>query len=150
MKKIFLLIATFCGLGYVPFAPGTVGSLASFIIWGPLIFFKYSFWIRFLILIIVIIIAILSSNESVKYFKIKDPKQIVIDEVAGMGVVLLFVDSEYFIAILGFILFRFFDILKPWPIKKIEKLPNGFGVVLDDIMAGIYSLFFLILIKKFL
>ena len=150
MKKLLLLSATFGGVGYVPFAPGTVGSLASFIIWGPLIILESPFFLRLIILIIIIIIGIWASNESIKHFKVKDPKEVIVDEVSGMGVTLILTNSSYLIMLLGFVFFRFFDILKPWPINKIEILPNGWGIMLDDVMAGIYSLLILSLIEKFL
>ncbi|MFZ3071929.1 MAG: phosphatidylglycerophosphatase A [Thermodesulfobacteriota bacterium] len=124
--------------GYIPFAPGTAGTL-----WGVLLFYGLEgtgpmLWAAFLIVIILFAIAV--SNEAEKHLQKKDPKEIVIDEIAGYAMATAFLPFTLLNVILAFILFRFFDILKPFPIRWIERrFPGGWGIVLDDCAAGIFA-----------
>jgi phosphatidylglycerophosphatase A len=132
-------LATGFGAGYVPLIPGTVGSL-----WGlPLVWLLQ--WgvadplIRAVIAAILFFAGILICGAAAKRFEKEDPGQIVFDEIAAFPIVFLFVPLSPLTAVIGFILFRFFDILKPWPIPKIERMPGGLGVMADDLVAGIYA-----------
>jgi phosphatidylglycerophosphatase A len=78
-------------------------------------------------------------HRAAREFNGKDPKQIVFDEIAAFPIVFLFVPINWATAIYGFIWFRLFDILKPWPIKKVESLPGGLGIMADDFVAGVYA-----------
>lgn len=131
-------LATCCGLGYSPVGPGTVTSLAAVIsyywIMPPTIIMSIA------VLMAGTAIAIFVSDCVVKSSGIKDPSFVVIDELIGMGVALIGIDKQLWTYGLAFLLFRFFDILKPFPIKKIEQLPGGWGVVLDDVAAGLLAL----------
>ena len=138
VENLAVQIATLFGTGFVPGAPGTLGSLfglmgyvITFLIVGEIGVGALSAGLLFA--------AIWSSDLAARQLKQKDPLCIVIDEVVGMWITLLGTQSHGPVLLLGFLLFRFFDIVKPFPIKNIEKLPGGFGIVLDDVAAGIYA-----------
>ena len=142
MKKFIL---SCFGLGFMPIAPGTWGSLLPV----GLFLAIHRFWPNIGVLLAVLaVLTTLSSISCVvlagsaeKITNKKDPGWIVIDEVAGQSVALLPAafagENILLICAAAFILFRIFDILKPWPIRNAEKLPGGFGILLDDILAGI-------------
>jgi phosphatidylglycerophosphatase A len=138
MNRFILLLATGCGVGYSPIAPGTLGTLIAIPVYyflseipSPLYeitlvgFFFLSVWI--------------SENAEI-FFRKKDDPRIVIDEMMGFLITMLWVPRTILSVVMGFILFRFFDILKPFPIRRLEKRwKGGFGVVLDDVVAGVYT-----------
>lgn len=135
-KTISKIIATLFFIGYMPFAPGTFGTLAGMLfIW----ILKPSFPWQFALLIAALIIGIITSGIAEKAFGEKDSRHIVIDEFVGYlcSVILLPLTPAYMLA--AFFLFRFFDILKPPPIRMIEKLGGGAGVMFDDVAAGIIT-----------
>jgi phosphatidylglycerophosphatase A len=140
MKQLGVLIATFFGIGRIRIAPGTWTSLVVTLI----IFFLpapyRSFPILALAAAFVFIIGIPAAKASESHFQKKDPRQCVIDEVAGQLVCLWFLPHTIAFYAAAFLLFRFFDILKPFPIKSSEQLPNGIGIMLDDVLAGFYTL----------
>lgn len=141
MRKVWLVIATFFGSGLSPLAPGTCGSLATML----LVYFIEPYWqapltIQLIVIALVFIVGIPAAGEAEKYFNKKDPGACNIDEVAGQMISLLLVPHKISFYIAGFFLFRFFDILKPFPIRRLEKIPGGLGIMLDDIMAGLYAL----------
>ena len=136
--KFYKSIRTFFGLGYISPFPGTLASLVTiFIIW--LIQNEFGIQITIICLIFLTLIASIAiENDSDKR---NDPKEIVIDEVIGQSLVLIFLPLTYKDYILGFIFFRFFDIYKPFPIKFFEqKYQNSFGIIFDDIIAAVYAL----------
>ena len=140
------IISTFFFVGKIKFAPGTFGSLITILIWYIFLVNKINqyFFIFFLFLFF---IGLISVHFYLKNTNVKDPKEIVIDEVVGQSIPLMAINSTYefsFIAI-SFLLFRFFDVLKIYPINKIENLPGTFGVMMDDVLAGIYALIVVIL-----
>jgi len=143
LKKPYDILASLGGIGLIPFAPGTFGSIFAWIA-----FILISHFVNMLILTIVIIILSIWVCEKVsKDLFEKDHKSIVIDELAGMWVALLpviyFASSQnerIAYAILALVFFRFFDILKPFPVSYFDqKYKNGFGIVFDDIIAGILA-----------
>jgi len=141
MNQIAYLIAIFFGAGRFPKAPGTAGSLASLLIFAPIVLTDTSWSVRFVITALITVIGIWACNRSLSRFDSEDPKPIVIDEVAGMGCTLLICGPGVLNLFFGFLLFRFFDILKPWPIRVIDKqIHGGFGIMLDDIVAGIFAM----------
>ena len=157
MNKINLLFVTLFGIGYLKFAPGTWASLVTsillFIIFH--VFNKSSTFVL-LILLIILIYSIFAINSCLKKFEDKDPKQIVIDEVIGQSIPIYFYEISHGIekyfdkSILFyfsiFLLFRIFDILKPFPINYFDrKYKNTFGIMFDDILAGFYVVLTLIL-----
>lgn len=138
MIKLHKLIATVLGIGYVRKGGGTLAAAVCCIIWilVPAGYFTH-FW-QVLITILVTILGVLSGNEVDQIWG-KDSNKVVIDEVAGMMVTLLLIPVQLKFIVTGFLLFRFFDIAKPLFIKKMEMLPKGWGVMADDLLAGIYA-----------
>ena len=136
--KLVLLIATWFGTGLIPFAPGTWGSLAAL----PFAAGAYSLGIIYscLSLLIIFSFSIPVSGRASKILKAEDPSSVVIDEVAGIFVTLFLIPVSWTNIAAGFILFRIFDIIKPFPVGMIDKrIKGGAGIVLDDIMAGVYA-----------
>lgn len=138
-KKLNSFIATSGGIGYLPLAPGTWAAGALAILWFFVCqkFPDTIIWQVLLVSLLIIVGVYVSGKLNTE--KEKDPSYVVIDEVAGMAVTLLFIPSTWQNFAVGFILFRFFDILKPLGIKRMEKMRKGWGIMLDDILAGIYS-----------
>jgi phosphatidylglycerophosphatase A len=130
-------IATALGIGYINRGAGTVASVAYCIVWywRP----KSSFIWECLSVVLVLIVGYWSAGAVEKCWG-KDNNKVVIDEVAGMMIALLSIPVSINNAIGAFILFRFFDIVKPLGIRRLEKLPSGLGVMADDFVAGLYSL----------
>tara|TARA_B100001027_G_scaffold137943_1_gene95818 strand:+ start:1794 stop:2285 length:492 start_codon:yes stop_codon:yes gene_type:complete len=160
MKKINLLISTFFGNGYVSFIPGTLTSLSTLII--LYVFFEvFNFKNLNYILILYSIIFFYSFYavmDSENEFENKDPRQIVIDEVLGQAmpiILIVYLSSNNLINIpveiyylISFFLFRFFDIVKPFPVSYFDKQhKNFFGIIMDDIMAGLYTMILIYLIS---
>lgn len=148
MKRIF----TSCfGLGLLPFAPGTWGSLPAAIVFGLLGQFTVDAWVIAAVMAALIVagafVCVKFSPAVVAMVGKEDPGEVVADELAGQALTFLPVPflmadcsaQAWTIAAGGFVLFRIFDIIKPWPIKRIEKLPGGWGILMDDIAAGVYA-----------
>ena len=160
MKKFNILISTFFGNGYVSKLPGTFTSLSTLIIlyvMFEVLNFKNLNYILILYSII-FFYSFYAVMDSETEFEIKDPKQIVIDEVLGQALPLIFIvylSSNNLISLpveiyylISFILFRFFDIVKPFPVSYFDKNhKNFFGIIMDDIMAGLYSMILIYLIS---
>ncbi len=137
MNVLFKYIATLGFIGYLPFAPGTFGSLFAFIIF---ILLKPSPFVHILILLVAIPIGTMSSFHAERILNDKDSRHIVIDEFCGYFLSVLLIPFSVSYAVAAFFLFRIFDILKPFPIRKIETvLSGGKGIMADDIMAAIYT-----------
>ncbi len=153
---ITLVISTFFGVGFLPLMPGTFGSLAAIplimIVWHLAPIAQIIFWL------LILLISIPATVHSHKIFNKKDPNSIVIDEVLGMAVATFTISSNPIMLPVAFLLFRFFDILKPPPIRQIDKLSqkktdpvSAIFVIFDDLLAGLMALVTLeILIKFFL
>jgi phosphatidylglycerophosphatase A len=136
--KVVMALASGGYVGYIPLASGTFGSLIGLLLCLGLS--HVPFLITLIILIIFIFISIWISDQAEKQAGKKDPGLVVIDEIAGMAVTLLGIPFTLQNAIWGFLIFRFFDIVKPFPIRRIDKrLPGGYGIVLDDVLAGVYG-----------
>ena len=143
LKNPFHLIATLGGLGLFPIAPGTLGSIVSWVIF---IILSHHINMTFLT-IAFIFLAIFICEQASKDLVEKDHKSIVLDELVGIWVAMipvLYISStqqeRIAYAVIALILFRFFDILKPFPISYFDKrFKNGFGIVIDDIVAGIFA-----------
>ena len=137
MKRILLLAATFFYVGYLPIAPGTCASLAT----TALVYFiRPHFYIQLAIIFAVFLLGIPAASQAERHFKKEDPGHCVIDEVAGQMISLLLIPHSIGLYILSFFIFRFFDIIKPFPIKHLEKAPQGVGIMIDDVGAGLYAL----------
>lgn len=141
---IHILIATGFGTGFSPFAPGTAGALLAALIWAGLyclIPFNL-LWILTALLIVVFTIAGIWSANAMEKAWGKDPSRVVVDEMVGVWIALLAVpEGSYLVsfALAAFILFRLFDIFKPLGIRKMESFKGGVGIMMDDILAGIYT-----------
>jgi len=126
-------------LGLMPIAPGTFGTLAGVGIYLLVSPYPVIYWV---ITAFVIVSGIWGSGKAESnIFHSKDSPEIVIDEVAGFLVSMAFFQRSdgYIYVIVGFLFFRLFDIWKPWPIKKLQSLPGGWGIMLDDLLAGLYT-----------
>lgn len=146
-----MVVATWFGTGLSPKAPGTVGSLGSLVLWAPLIQLETTWWVRVLATVAVFAVGTLAANAIVKAKGAEDPQIVVVDEVAGMGVTLVLAGHGWISLASGFLLFRIFDIWKPWPVRWADrKVKGGFGVMLDDVLAGVYALGCLILVERYL
>lgn len=148
-EKSVMLLATGCFTGYIPFAPGTFGSIAGL----PLCFLlsMTKLPVAILFILIFIFFAIWISTRAEKILKQNDPGCIVIDEIAGIMVTFLGLPFNTISVVAGFAAFRFFDILKPFPVRSMErKFAGGTGIVLDDIAAGILSNLVLRLVNNWL
>ena len=138
MKWISGLLSTMLGIGFIPIAPGTI---AAFITTAAYRYFLFKLsWQGYILLIIVVFITgSMAASKYAKSINKKDPRTVVIDEVLGQMIPLLLLPPEWGLVIAAFILFRFFDILKPLFIRKTENFPWGWGIMLDDFLAGIYA-----------
>ena len=138
------LAATFFGAGYGKPGPGTYGSVAAVLLWlaagriGHLNIHSLSL-VTFVALVITTAIGIPASTIVARESGREDPGFVVIDEVAGQFFALLMLTPTFVHALLALVLFRLFDIFKPWPIRKLEALPNGTGIMLDDLAAGLFA-----------
>jgi phosphatidylglycerophosphatase A len=146
------LTATFFGIGHMRPGPGTWGSAATVLCWWILtrwIQAIFQTYIAIAIAALVILIGIPAATQVSRAYKTKDPQFVVIDEVAGQLIALIAVPLTWKSLLAGFILFRGFDIVKPPPVRQLERLPEGTGIVLDDVAAGIYALVIMQLLLHF-
>ncbi|NHZ85494.1 MAG: phosphatidylglycerophosphatase A [Planctomycetia bacterium] len=145
-NKLANWFSTVLMIGYLPVAPGTWGSLAALLIWYVIIGHISSIT---LILLISIIFAfgVYTSSITERYLEKIDPSVIVIDEWVGQWIALLFLPKSLLWGLIAFALFRLFDIWKPFPIKILDKMSGGFGIMLDDVLAGIYALLVISLLR---
>lgn len=138
MLKLHKIIASVFGIGYVGKGGGTIAAAAYCLLWMLQPGGNYANTVQVLIAIAVLVLGVWSGNI-VDAFWGKDSSKVVIDEVAGMIVTLIFIPVNIKFGLTGLVLFRFFDIAKPLLIKKMELLPKGWGVMADDILAGFYA-----------
>lgn len=137
------LVATFFGTGLLHPGPGSWGSAATVLLWWLLSIWISPHWqaaAATLLAAVVVLAGIPAATHIVRATGLKDPQFVVIDEVAGQLITLIAVPVSWKSMVLGFILFRGFDIVKPPPVRQLEHLPEGTGIVLDDIGAGLYAL----------
>ncbi len=133
-------LATWFGCGWSPKAPGTVGSLGAFVVAVPLLLAGTPWWGWILLTAITLIPSIRVADIVARESGRKDPQFVVIDEVLGQWITLAGLSRLTWLnVLLAFGLFRLFDIWKPWPVRYFERLPGGTGIVMDDIVAGIYA-----------
>lgn len=146
--SLALFIAEFFYCGKFPYAPGTIGSLGALFIYVPILYSSFPRWILLPIIIILFFLGLWASHYGIVHYKKNDPKQVVIDEVVGIALPFLVINAHWYEVLLAFGLFRFFDIVKPWPINMLEKrFKNAFGLMFDDVIAGFFAMI-LILIAK--
>ena len=136
ITRLGLAVATFGGVGYVPVAPGTFGSAAGLLVWWLL---PVSPTVQGIAIVAIFIAGSWGGNVAERHFGRTDPGQVVIDEVMGMLITLFLNPVGWIGALAGFLLFRVFDVIKPYPANRLEQLHGGVGVMADDGMAAIYA-----------
>lgn len=142
------ILAEFFYCGRFPFAPGTIGSLGSLVIWIPSVLFAWALWVKLALLVGIFFVGVWASGYGILHYQRSDPKQVVIDEVVGQGIPFLICAPHVIEYVACFALFRFFDILKPWPIKWVEdRYHDKWGIMLDDVVAGIFAMMVLFIGK---
>jgi phosphatidylglycerophosphatase A len=135
-SRLGLAIATVVGVGYAPVAPGTFGSAVGLIVWWLL---PSSPMVQGIAIVAIFIAGSWGGNVAERHFKRTDPGQVVIDEVMGMLVTLFMNPVGAAGAFFAFLLFRVFDVIKPYPANRLEQLHGGIGVMADDAMAAVYA-----------
>ena len=146
------LVATYFGAGRLKPGPGTWGSLATMLTWRALSHFLPAMWVlptNILLAIVAVAIGIPAATRVARASHTKDPQFVVIDETAGQLITLIGAPLAWKSFLAGFILFRVFDIVKPPPVRQLERLPEGTGIVVDDVAAGIYGLVVLQILLHF-
>jgi len=131
-----LALATVLGVGYVPFASGTFGSAAGLLVWAAL---PASNMARGIAVLAVFVAGTWSASVAERYFGRTDPGQVVIDEVLGMMMTLMWNPVGWRGMVIAFLLFRIADIIKPFPANRLEQLHGGLGIMADDAMAAVYA-----------
>jgi len=131
------VIASGAGAGYFPVAPGTAGSLVAAVGLWLIPFSRFGFWVTLAVLVVA---GIWASHRVEMLLERQDPGLIVIDEVAGMMVSVALLPRTPGVLLCAFFLFRLFDVWKPFPAREAQALRGGFGVVVDDLVAGVYAL----------
>ena len=141
VDRLAVMLSSTFFIGFIPGAPGTYGSIAA----AAALYFigQYGNWITPATLLagvgIITLIGIPASALAAKKAGDEDPSFVVIDEVAGQTLTFFFVPFSVINIVIGFMAFRAFDIWKPWPIRKLESLPHGIGIMADDLLAGVYA-----------
>jgi phosphatidylglycerophosphatase A len=133
-----IVVATAAGIGFVPFAPGTFGSIPGLVLalaaraFGP-------WWLEGLFVVVLFAAGVWAAQAAETHFGRIDPGPVVIDEVVGMLITTLFLPLSWAGWLVGFLVFRVCDVIKPFPAGRAERLPGGFGVMCDDVLAGVWG-----------
>lgn len=138
MIRLAVLLSTSFGIGYAPVAPGTFGSLPGIAIVLLLRRAGIS-WLELAAIVLLFAVGVWAATKAEEHFGSIDPGPIVLDEVVGMMVTLATIPVGWAGAALGFLVFRACDVVKPFPARRLERLPGGFGVMSDDVMAGLWA-----------
>ncbi|MFQ5699559.1 MAG: phosphatidylglycerophosphatase A [Myxococcota bacterium] len=140
MRNLVLFIATGAGTGYLPVAPGTFGSALGVVLWAGLAAISSPASLGYAAATLAVTgVGVWAADRAEQILGLKDDGRITVDEVAGQLIALAFLPLSIGVGAAGFVLFRLFDILKPPPVRALEALPGGLGVMLDDVLAGIYA-----------
>ena len=137
IRSCSLFLATFFYVGKIKYAPGTLASLATLFLWY--FFAPNNYLIRLEMIAFLLLVSLISVYYSTSFFNEEDPQSIVIDEVLGMSIALFFIKEELSLMIIAFILFRLLDILKPSIIYYSQNLKQPYGILMDDILAGVFT-----------
>lgn len=138
MTRVAVFIATAGYAGYFPFAPGTVGSAVGLAVY-VLVWWAGSPVFEGALIVALFGAGVWAGTTAEQFFGGIDPGPIVLDEVVGMLITLAFIPVGWPAALAGFVLFRAFDVVKPWPARSLERLHGGLGVMADDAMAAVYA-----------
>lgn len=139
LDRLAWLYATGCGIGMVPKAPGTFGSLL-----GPLLVWGWQSLSRPMhesvaVTLIGVLLGVGAAQRTARHYGLGDPGCVVCDEIAAFAIVFVLTPVTWTTAVIGFVCFRVFDIAKPWPISRLERLPGGWGIMADDLLAGVFA-----------
>lgn len=137
-SRFALALASFGYVGFAPVAPGTVGAAAAIPVF-LLLRLAGSAWLEIAVCAGIVVAGAWSAKRTEALLGVEDPGLVVIDEVVGMFVSLLFLPATWPVVAAAFVAFRLFDIVKPWPAGRLERVPGGWGVMADDVMAGVYA-----------
>jgi len=136
--RLALMLATFGYSGFAPVAPGTVGAAAGLVLIIPIRMLGFP-WIDLGAALVLFAVGVWSADATERHLGMEDPGPVVIDEVLGMLVSLLWLPLSWPVVLAAFLAFRVFDIIKPWPAGRFERLGGGLGIMADDAMAGVYA-----------
>jgi phosphatidylglycerophosphatase A len=136
LATVAAVVATGFGSGYSPIAPGTAGSLVGLLLYWPLRGLPVA--LQAGIVAVAFLVGTAAAASVARRMGVEDPSVVVVDEVVGMWASLLFLPFTTFTAAVGFVLFRVMDVIKPYPARQLEDLPGGWGIMSDDLMAGVY------------
>ena len=137
-SRFAVAFASFGYVGFAPVAPGTVGAAAALPLF-LLLRWAGSPWLEVAACAVIVVAGAWSARVTEQVLGVEDPGPVVIDEVVGMLVSLLFLPATWAVIAAAFVAFRIFDILKPWPANRLEDVPGGWGIMADDVMAGVYA-----------
>jgi len=147
LDRLAVLIATVFGVGYAPIAPGTVGSIVTVVFLG---FFPFSRAALVVFLVLVVVIGTWAAHRAERVIGGKDPGAIVIDEVAGMTLSVIAFPLTPEVLAAGLALFRVVDVVKPPPARESQRIKGGVGVMIDDLIAGLYALAIIAISRRLL
>jgi phosphatidylglycerophosphatase A len=146
MTRLAVFLSSFCYVGYFPIAPGTAGSAAGLVLFALMKWLGGSApgttlapGVEVGVIVVLFAAGVWSGGVAERYFGTTDPGQVVLDEVVGMLMTLAFMPIGWRAALFGFFVFRIFDIIKPYPASRFERLHGGLGIMADDAMSGIYA-----------
>jgi phosphatidylglycerophosphatase A len=139
MTQLALWLATVLGIGRIPFAPGTFGSIPGLLLALMLHHYGVPRWVEAAVIVVTFAVGTWAAGEAERHFQLTDPGPVVIDEVLGMLVTIAFIPVNATGAVVGFVAFRVFDIIKPSPARNLERLPGGLGIMADDFAAGVWG-----------
>ncbi|MBQ0063328.1 MAG: phosphatidylglycerophosphatase A [Prevotella sp.] len=157
-ERLAAVVGTGFGVGLCPYAPGTMGALLALVIWAIVgAVMPHSLLLLTGVLILLFLCLGIWSGSVMERRWGTDPSRVVVDEMVGVWIPLLSVGSVFFdgdlctrniiLALLAFLLFRFFDIVKPLGIQRMERMQGGWGIMLDDVLAGVYSLVIIVVVQ---
>lgn len=138
MSRLAVFLATSAYVGYAPVAPGTFGSAAGLLVYLGLRMAGV-WWAELVAIVVLFLVGCWAGTLTEAHVGAEDPGIVVLDEVVGMLITIALIPVTMTGAIVGFLVFRLFDIVKPWPARRLEALHGGFGIMADDAMAGIYG-----------
>ena len=137
VDRVASVVATAFGSGYSPFAPGTAGSAVGLLLFWPLAGLAWP-W-QLVAVAVLSVVGALAAGRVAGKLGLEDPGLVVVDEVAGQWLTLVALPFTPVTALVGFLAFRAMDIVKPWPARDLERLHGGWGIVADDLAAGVYA-----------
>jgi phosphatidylglycerophosphatase A len=142
MNGLAIFLASVAYSGYAPIAPGTFGSAAALVVYAAVRWFDAA-WIDAPLIAALFVVGIWASSRTARHLGRTDPGVVVIDEVVGMLISMAYLNLSGPGVLMAFLAFRVLDIIKPFPAAQSERLPGGFGIMVDDVLAGLYAQLFM-------